>query len=100
MASVHGGVRPWWQQGSSETYRVAPAEVAVTGGADRLDLGVGRAQLAVKALADRPLAVGDHGSHQRVGADPAAALLGDLDRASEVAAIGIGDRVVMCAFGG
>ena len=24
IASVHGGVRPWWQQGSSETYRVAP----------------------------------------------------------------------------
>ena len=24
IASVHGGVRPWWQQGSSETYIVAP----------------------------------------------------------------------------
>ena len=25
IASVHGGVRPWWQHGSSETYMVAPA---------------------------------------------------------------------------
>ncbi len=25
IASVHGGVRPWWQQGSSEMYMVAPA---------------------------------------------------------------------------
>ena len=24
MASVHGGVRPWWAQGSSVVYRVAP----------------------------------------------------------------------------
>ena len=24
IASVHGGVRPWWQQGSSDTYSVAP----------------------------------------------------------------------------
>ena len=25
IASVHGGVRPWWQQGSSDRYSVAPA---------------------------------------------------------------------------
>ena len=28
IASVHGGVVPWWQHGSSETYSVAPVEVA------------------------------------------------------------------------
>ena len=42
IASVHGGVRPWWQHGSSETYSVAPVEIAIAGGSDRLDLGVGR----------------------------------------------------------
>ena len=66
-------------------------QVVSAGGANRLDLGVGRAERAVKALADRPVAVGDHRPDQRVGADPAAALLGELDRASQVAAIGIGD---------
>src|SRR5437763_1137465 len=29
IASVHGGVRPWWQHGSSDTYIVAPAGSAV-----------------------------------------------------------------------
>src|SRR4051812_27407126 len=28
IASVHGGVWPWWQQGSSETYSVAPRRSA------------------------------------------------------------------------
>ena len=39
IASVHGGVRPTWQQGSSETYSVAPAGSSVAGG-ERLALGV------------------------------------------------------------
>ena len=28
IASVHGGVCPWWQHGSSETYSVAPVRSA------------------------------------------------------------------------
>ncbi len=63
---------------------------AFAGGADRLDLGVRASELAMEALADHPLGVGQHGAHERVGADVAASLLGDLDRAGEVAAIGIG----------
>ena len=66
-------------------------EVVISGGSDRLDLGVGGAELAVVALTDWPVTVGDDGSDERVGADPPAALFRDLDRASQVAAIGIGD---------
>jgi hypothetical protein len=66
-------------------------QVGIPGGADGLDLRMGRAQLPVIALADRPVAVGDHRPDQGIGTDPAAALLRDLDRASQVAAIGIGD---------
>ena len=90
IASVHGGVRPWWQQGSSETYSVAPCEIVVAGGADRLDLGVRRPERAVKALGDHGLAVGHHRADERIRADPAAALLGQLDRSGEVAPIGVG----------
>ena len=39
IASVQGGVCPWWQQGSSETYSVAPRGSARAGG-ERLALGV------------------------------------------------------------
>ena len=44
----------------------------------------------MEALAEHLLVAGDHGADQRVRADPAAALLGELDRASEMAAVGIG----------
>ena len=40
IASVQGGVRPWWQQGSSDTYSVAPRRSAPPAARDRLDLGV------------------------------------------------------------
>ena len=65
-------------------------EVVLAGRADRLDLGVGTAELAVKALPERLAVPGDHGADQRVGADLAATLLGQLDRPGEVAAIGVG----------
>ena len=39
MASTHGGVRPWWLQGSSVDTSVAP-RAGVTGTAQRLALGV------------------------------------------------------------
>jgi hypothetical protein len=73
-------------------------QAPVAGGADRLDLGVRRADLAVIALADGPVDVGDHRSDEGVRAHSAATLLGDLDRAGKVAAIGIGDRC-HCRFG-
>ena len=89
IASVHGGVRPWWRTApATRTSSRRPGPVPR--GADRLDLGVRAAELAVIALAERSVAVGDHGADQRVGADPAAPLLGDLDRPRQVAAIGIG----------
>ena len=39
IASVHGGVRPWWQHGSSETYIVAPA-VSPAASSSAITLGV------------------------------------------------------------
>jgi hypothetical protein len=72
------------------------AQFTTSGGADRLDLGVRRTQLAVVALADGAVVVGDHGSDERIGADPSASLLGDLDRAGEVTAIAIGDGCHLC----
>jgi hypothetical protein len=53
-------------------------------------------ELAVETLADGPGPVGDHRSDERVGADPPTALFSDLDRASEMAAIGIGDGCHLC----
>ena len=61
----------------------------VTGGADRLDLGVGRTDGAVKALRDHRLTDGEHGPDQRIGADLAAAPLGELDGPGEVEAVDV-----------
>ena len=58
IASVHGGVWPWWQQGSSETYSVAPREVGVAAGRERLALGVRAAVDGVPALAQRRAVAG------------------------------------------
>ena len=69
MASVQGGWRPWWQQGSRVTYMVAP------GGGDgavgqRLPLGVEAAAPPVPALADDLAVLDDHSPHHGVGAGP------------------------------
>ena len=66
------------------------AEVAVACGTDCLDLGMRATQLPVKALPHHLASARDHRSHQWVGAHPPAALFGQLDRACEVAAIGVG----------
>ena len=83
IASVHGGVRPGWQQGSSETYIVAPAGSSVAGG-ERLALGVRLAGGAMEALADHAPVLHDHGAHERVRARLAARLLGQLDGSVQV----------------
>ena len=88
---MHGGVRPWWQHGSSDTYRVASARSLAAGGADRLDLGVRRAERAVKALADDLVAVAPiTAPTSGLGLTRPRPLLGQLDRAGQVAAVGIG----------
>ena len=52
IASVHGGVRPWWPHGSSETYIVAPAGSSLQA-VERRALGVRpRPAAGVEALAD------------------------------------------------
>ena len=90
IASVHGGVRPWWQHGSSDTYSVAPVEVAPVGGADRLHLGVRPAAAARWiALPEDLVLAADHRAHQRIRADLSATTAGQVDRAGEVAAIDI-----------
>jgi hypothetical protein len=43
----------------------------------------------VKPLGDDSVSAGDHRSDQRVRAHPATALLGELDRASQMHAVGI-----------
>ena len=64
-------------------------EVRAAGRADRLDLGVGRTECAVKALAEHVVDRRQHGADQWVGAHLAPALLGELDRAGEVAVVGL-----------
>ena len=59
---------------------VSPGAAVVQG----RDLGVGPAQPGVEPLADRLAVAHQHGADERVGADPAAAALGQLQRPSEV----------------
>ena len=89
---MQGGVWPWWQQGSSETYSVAPRDVGVAAGRQRLALGVRAAVDGVPALAERRAVAGDHRADQRVGARAPAALLGELDRAGEGGVVGLQQR--------
>ncbi len=66
------------------------AEVAIAGGADRLDLGVRRSHCPVKSLRDDLRVAPDDRPDQRVRADLPPTLLGKLDRPSEMTAIGVG----------
>jgi hypothetical protein len=79
---VHGGVRPWWQQGSSE-----PSGVAA--GGQRLALGVRFAVCGVEALPQQ-LAVARHDRpDHRVRRRSPATFLRELDGAREVEVIGL-----------
>ena len=51
-------------------------ELAPRGATDHLHLGMWSAERAVVALGDRLPVGGDHGSHERIRADPAPPLLG------------------------
>ena len=64
--------------------RAGGVRAALAAVVDRRDLGVGTAQLGVKALADRLAVADQHRAHERVGADPAAAALGELERPLEL----------------
>ena len=68
IASVHGGVRPVWQHGSSETYSVAPRRSAPPAGGDRRALGVRPAERGVEALAEHLPVAHDHRADERVRA--------------------------------
>ena len=88
IASVHGGVRPVWQHGSSDTYIVAPPRSIAAAGVDRGALGVRPAELGVPALAEHPAVAHDHRADQRIRARRAAPVAGELDRAVEVLVVG------------
>ena len=60
------------------------------GRADGFHLGVGAAQRVMEALADHLSVAPDDRAHQRVGADPPASPLGQLDRALEVREVDLG----------
>ena len=85
---MQGGWRPWWAQGSSVTYIVAPAGSSPRAAAvlDRGALGVQTAELGVEALADHLVVADEHGADQRVRADPPATALGELQRSAQVEA--------------
>ena len=84
IASVHGGWWPWWQQGSSETYSVAPCEVGAAAVGDRVDLGVRPAVLVVPALAEHGAVADDDGADDRVGGARPQPPLGEVDRPRQV----------------
>jgi hypothetical protein len=60
--------------------RVVPAPAAVL---ERRTLGVQAAELGVEALADHLAVTDEHGADQRVGADPPATALRELERSPE-----------------
>jgi hypothetical protein len=66
------------------------SEVATLRGADRLHLGVRSPESLVKSLPEHLVVAADHRADERVRADPPASALGELDRASEMAAIDLG----------
>ena len=92
---MQGGWRPWWAQGSRVTYSVAPAGSIAPGAAvvQGRDLGVGAAELGVEALADRLAVAHQHRADERVGADPSATALGQLQRPLEVEPVLFCDHV-------
>jgi len=77
-ASVQGGVRPWWQQGSSVTTAV-PTPGAAAGLAQGMHLGMGGAGPLMEPFTHQ-LAAGieHHAAHQGVGAGAACSQGGQL----------------------
>ena len=82
IASTQGGWRPWWAQGSSVTYIVAPAgsSPALAAVGQRRPLRVQPAELGVKPLADDLAVAHDDRADQRIRADPPPPALGQLQR--------------------
>ena len=86
---MHGGVRPWWQHGSSETYRVAAGRV-LAAVLERGALGVRLARRLSDALADHAAVLDDHGPTIGFGLVLPARAPGELDRPQKML------RVVLC----
>ena len=89
---MHGGVWPWWQHGSSETYSVAPGRSASPQAASAATSACAAAVGGVPALPQRAAVADHHRADQRVGARPPAPLLGELDRAGERSVVGLQER--------
>ncbi len=89
MAAVHGGVRPVWAQGSSETYMVAPAGSSLHA-ARAMRSACGSPAPGVEALADHGVAADDDGAHQRVGRRVPTGPLRQLDGSPQVPEITLG----------
>ena len=92
---MHGGWRPWWAQGSSVTYIVAPAGSSprLRQSCDRGDLGVRAAELGVVALADHLAVAHEDGADDGIRADLPAPQLGELQRTAKMRAVLVGDEV-------
>ena len=106
IASVQGGRATVMTAGLERHVHRRPVGVGA-GVADRLDLGMRAAELGVEPDADHLTVARDHRTDHRVRADPPSALLRQLDRAGEQAAVGVGleghgamPRIGMRAGGG
>ena len=68
IASTQGGWRPWWAQGSSVTYIVAPAGIVAPLGAvgECGALRVQPAELGMETLAENLAVADDDGADQRI----------------------------------
>ena len=89
IASVQGGWRPWWAQGSRVTYIVAPEGSSPR---DRQSSSAARSACSSPRTAWKPspidLSVADENrTDQRVRADPPAPPLGELEGPLEMGAI-------------
>ncbi len=85
-ASAHGGVLPWWLQGSSVTYDVGAAS-GRTRLAQREDLGVRLAGTRVEALADDRAVSDDDAADDGIGRSATATALGKRDGTREIRVI-------------
>ena len=78
-ASAHGGVRPWWEQGSRVQTIVAP-RAASPAAASAAASACGRPGPLVPALGDRRAVAQHHGADEGVGAHAPPAAQGELPR--------------------
>ena len=89
IASVHGGVLPSWQQGSSDTYSVASLRSARPHASIALTSACAAPNRSCQPSPSTSPVAGDHRADDRVRLDHAPAVARQLDRARQVLLVGV-----------